>query len=276
VAAENGCRGDKPIDGDPAGAVSTPCIPQEHAALMSRMNAFQRMHHENRRNAERSQRDEKSFQHLSSSEQPARLRIDERADQPCDRSIACVTRFTFSKQEFAMLRQSLAAALLLAFLAGTSRGEEPSKAGSAGPAFEKLKALAGTWVEAGPDGKPTDKVVSIVRVTAGGSVVHETLFPGDPMEMISVYHLDKGDLLMTHYCALGNQPQMKADPAAPKNQIQWQFVGGTNLDPSKDMHMHGSTVTFVDADHLEIEGEAWADGKPCPEHCGSMKLVRQK
>ncbi len=175
-----------------------------------------------------------------------------------------------------MLRQALTATLLLVILAGTSCGEEPAKAGSAHPAFEKLKGLAGTWVEAGPDGKPTDKVVSVVRVTAGGSVVHETLFPGDPMEMVSVYHLDKGELLMTHYCALGNQPQMKADPASPPNQIRWRFAGGTNLDPSKDAHMHAATVTFVDADHIEVEGEGWADGKPTAEHCGMMKLVRKQ
>ena len=37
-------------------------------------------------------------------------------------------------------------------------------------------------------------------------------FPGQPMEMLSIYHQDKGDLLMTHYCILGNQPKMKADP----------------------------------------------------------------
>ncbi len=176
-----------------------------------------------------------------------------------------------------MLRQCLAAGLLLFILTGVSSGEDaPAKAQPENPVFEKLKTLAGTWVEADQDGKPTDKVVSVVRVTAGGSVVHETLFPGDPMEMISVYHLDKGNLLMTHYCALGNQPRMKADPSSPPNQIRWQFDGGTNLDPAKDAHMHAATVTFVDADHIEVEGEGWADGKPTAEHCGLMKLVRRK
>ena len=94
-------------------------------------------------------------------------------------------------------------------------------------------------MEADKDGKPTDKVVSVVKVTAGGSAVQETLFPGQPMEMVSVYHLDKGDLVMTHYCVLGNQPRMKADPKSPANQIHWVFAGGTNLDPAKDTHMHG-------------------------------------
>lgn len=176
-----------------------------------------------------------------------------------------------------MLRRILTVGLMLVVLNTVGRGEDvPAKAQPTNPKFEKLKKLAGTWVEADKDGKPTDKVVSIVRVTAGGSAVHEVQFPGDPMEMVSVYHMDKGDLLMTHYCMLGNQPRMKADPASPANQIRWKFAGGTNLDPAKDMHMHSATVTFVDDDHIEIEGEAWEGGKPAAEHCEMMKLVRKK
>jgi hypothetical protein len=40
--------------------------------------------------------------------------------------------------------------------------------------------------------------------------------------------------------------------------------------------MHSATIKFVDADHIEIEGEAWENGKPSPTHCGCMKLVRKK
>ena len=177
-----------------------------------------------------------------------------------------------------MTRRMLTCALMLTALATVGRGDEqPTKAASSTHAgLERIKKLAGTWVEADKDGKPTDKVVSVVKVTAGGSTVQETLFPGTPMEMMSVYHLDKGDLVMTHYCMLGNQPRMKADPKAPANQIKWVFTSGTNLDVNKDMHMHGATVTFVDDDHIEIAGEAWEGGKPSESHCGTMKLVRKK
>jgi hypothetical protein len=178
-----------------------------------------------------------------------------------------------------MTRRTLIGGMMILALAAGGRGDDaPAKATPTPthPGLEKIKKLAGTWVEADKDGKPTDKVVSVVRVTAGGSAVHETNFPGTPMEMVSVYHLDKGELVMTHYCILGNQPRMKADPKAPANQIKWVFAGGTNLDPAKDAHMHGATVTFVDDDHIAIEGEAWENGKPSPTHCGCMKLVRKK
>src|ERR1700722_13088585 len=134
----------------------------------------------------------------------------------------------------AVMRMLMAAGVIVAALiASETRGDEtPVKAPAATHAgLDKLKKLTGTWVEADKDGKPTDKVVSVIKVTASGSAVTETLFPGQPMEMVSVYHKDGADLVMTHYCALGNQPRMKADPKSPANQIKWVFVGGTNLDP---------------------------------------------
>lgn len=177
------------------------------------------------------------------------------------------------------LQRMLTCGLLVIALGAGARGADApaaAKAAPTHPGLEKLKALAGTWVEADKSGKPTDKVVSVIKVIAGGSAVQETTFPGQPMEMVSVYHLDGSDLVMTHYCVLGNQPRMKADPKSPTNQIQFKFAGGSNLDPAKDMHMHEATLTFVDADRLEISGVAWVNGKPADDHCGCMKLVRKK
>lgn len=169
--------------------------------------------------------------------------------------------------------------MLVAFGGGVRADDKPVAAPAAvktHAGLERIKKLAGTWVEADKDGKPTDKVVSVIKVTAGGSAVQETLFPGTPMEMVSLYHLDGAELVMTHYCMLGNQPRMKADPKSPANQIRFAFAGGTNFDPAKDMHMHEGTLTFVDDDHIEFSGVAWVNGKPAEDHCGTMKLVRKK
>ena len=61
--------------------------------------------------------------------------------------------------------------------------------------------------------------------------------PGTDHEMVSVYHADGKDVVMTHYCAFGNQPKMKLDPASKDNELKFVFAGGTNLDPAKDTHM---------------------------------------
>src|SRR5438046_4656323 len=105
--------------------------------------------------------------------------------------------------------------LMLLALGVGARGDDKTGDKAARPNLERLKKLAGTWVAADKDGKPTDQVVSVIKVTAGGSAVQETLFPGQPQEMVSIYHKDGADLVMTHYCMLGNQPRMKADPKSP-------------------------------------------------------------
>jgi hypothetical protein len=159
---------------------------------------------------------------------------------------------------------------------GGDKTQPKPPAPSANAALEKMKKLAGTWHLADEDGKPTDQVASVFKVIAGGSAVHETIFPGQPQEMVSVYTADGPDLIMTHYCVLGNQPRMKADPKSPVNQIVWRFAGGSNLDPKKDKHMHEATLTIVDDDHIEMNGIGWDNGAPAKDMCCGLKLVRKK
>ncbi len=178
-----------------------------------------------------------------------------------------------------MVRRFLVCGVLLT-LALASYADDKPEAKLPTPAtnvnLEKMKKLAGTWVVADKDGKPTAEVQSIIKVTAGGSAVQETIFPGQPMEMVSIYTADGADLVMTHYCILGNQPRMKADPKSKSNEIVFHFAGGGNLDPNKDKHMHEATLTFVDADHIEVKGTGWENGAPCKDMCCGMKLVRKK
>jgi hypothetical protein len=181
-----------------------------------------------------------------------------------------------------MTRQLLACGLLLALsLSASGQDKQEHKHEHLPPAptnaaLEKMKTLVGTWVAADAEGKPTDQVVSVIKLTAGGSMIHETLFPGQPHEMVSTYTVDGPDLVMTHYCVLGNQPRMKASGAPAGNKITFEFAGGSNLNPKKDKHMHGATLTIIDADHFQVDGIGWDNGAPSQEMCNAMKLVRQK
>src|ERR1051325_696200 len=103
-----------------------------------------------------------------------------------------------------MMRRILAGGVLTMLtlsLAAASRGGDKSGSKLPAPptnaAPEKMKKLAGTWMLADKDGKPTDQVASIIKMTAGGSAIHETLFPGQPQEMVSIYTIDGSDLVMT-------------------------------------------------------------------------------
>jgi hypothetical protein len=181
--------------------------------------------------------------------------------------------------ETKMMRKSVMLGLLLMTVPLASYGADkpaakvPQAPVNAG--LEKMKKLAGTWMVADKDGKPTEQVASVIKVTAGGSAVHETLYPGQPQEMVSVYTTNGPDLIMTHYCVLGNQPVMKADLSSG-SQIIFEFIGGGNLDPKKDKHMHEATLSFVDDDHIEVKGTGWENGAPAKDMCCGVKLVRKK
>jgi hypothetical protein len=166
------------------------------------------------------------------------------------------------------------ALLALPVLGEDAHKHSPTASSNAG--LDKMKTLVGTWMVADKDGKPTDQVASVMTLTAGGSAIHEVLFPGQPHEMVSMYTADGPDLVMTHYCVLGNQPRMRAHGVENGNQLRFEFDGGTNLDPAKDKHMHASTLKIVDADHLDVDGTGWENGGPEKDMCHGIKLVRKK
>lgn len=136
----------------------------------------------------------------------------------------------------------------------------PAPPGSGAAALEKLKALAGDWVEVEAKMGPAGGVASSYRVTGAGSAVVSTLAPGTPHEMVSVYHRDGNDLVMTHYCAAQNQPRLRAKTVTG-NVIAMDYDGGTNLDPAKDMHIHAVKIEVLGPDEMRETWIGWKDGK---------------
>jgi hypothetical protein len=159
---------------------------------------------------------------------------------------------------------------------GESKKKPASNAESSAEAiFDRLKGLEGEWEAASSSDQVTrGQVVSRYRLTGGGTALAETIFPGTPMEMLSVYHRDGRQLVMTHYCCMGNQPRMQARAGKNKDEVVFEFAGGTNLDPDRDSHIHGGVIRFVDNDHLQCQWEFYIDGKPGDKH--TFDLVRKK
>jgi hypothetical protein len=119
--------------------------------------------------------------------------------------------------------------------------------------FDRFKNLAGEWVAA-EDGDMFKKgdLVARYAVTAAGSAVVETVFPGSPHEMVTVYHADGPDLVLTHYCMEGNQPRMRARNVKG-SRFDFAFDGGTNIDPKRDRHMDSASLELLGADELRSE-----------------------
>jgi hypothetical protein len=158
---------------------------------------------------------------------------------------------------------TLAAVVLSAAAALAARAAvAPATGPAASASLDRLKALAGDWVAA-EDGEMAKKgdLVARYAVTAAGSAVVETVFPGSAHEMVTVYHADGPDLVLTHYCMEGNQPRMRAR-AAGGSRFNFTFDGGTNIDPKRDRHMNSAVVELLGPDEIRSEWTELAEGKP--------------
>jgi hypothetical protein len=133
----------------------------------------------------------------------------------------------------------------------------------AASAFARLKSLAGEWESKDAQGKTSH---TRYEVMAGGSAVVEH-FTSDAMgaenAMETVYYLDGGRLLLTHYCMAHNQPRMQAstfDPAT--GDLRFTFLDATGLATPNAGHMHNVSFRFVDDNHFVADWQFFQDGKP--------------
>lgn len=168
---------------------------------------------------------------------------------------------------------SLLTSLLLAATVGLA-GETPQpKAGS--PEFERMKSLVGTWAGKADMGQgPVDMTIQY-RLTAAGSALEERIAPGTPHEMLTMYYDKAGKLALTHYCVLGNRPEMALKSSDAKS-ITFDFDSCCSIDPKKESHMHGMTISFDDADTITTKCQAIIDGKEVPEHTTTFKRVKAR
>jgi hypothetical protein len=128
--------------------------------------------------------------------------------------------------------------------------------GKSNPKIDRLKKLAGEW-SAGEAGTVT------YRLTAGGSAVVESMFPGSPHEMLTIYTAEGDEVKLTHYCMLGNQPGMRTKGGAAGDSLVFECDGKVGNAASHDeQHMHAVTITFVDADHVKEVWSTFEGGKP--------------
>jgi hypothetical protein len=48
---------------------------------------------------------------------------------------------------------------------------------------------------------------------------------------------------------------------ADAQNLYFMFIGGSNIDPKKDAHMHSLKISFVDKDHIIQKWMLFTDGK---------------
>jgi hypothetical protein len=129
----------------------------------------------------------------------------------------------------------------------------PGTANSA--AFNEIKSLVGNWegtyqwIGQSARGEMGAKYY----LTGNGTTVIEDLIQSGNIIMTSAYHLDGNDVRVTHYCAAGNQPRLKADtPSTNDKSIRFKFVDITNLKEPGSGHVKAIELKFPEKDKLVI------------------------
>jgi hypothetical protein len=173
-----------------------------------------------------------------------------------------------------MMRTTVLTLLVIATTSVAVGTQSPSTASPSTQGFARLKALEGEWIDVdGVFGKK-GAVAATYKVTGGGNTVIETFPLGLKEEMVTVYHLDGNDLVLTHYCAGGTQPRMRSK-GLTGNALVFDFDGGANIDAAVTSHMHAMRMEFVSRDELKATWTNWSKGKP-DDHTAMLRIIRKQ
>lgn len=155
-------------------------------------------------------------------------------------------------------RLFLITALFAASIALPAADLKPGQSTDASAAFARLKTLVGHWEANTSSGK----VHLSYELVSGDTALLERESSETMPSMVTVYYVDGGRLLLTHYCMAGNQPRMQAKVfKADTGELDFQFLDATNLASPSAGHMHNATIRLVDANHLASEWQFYENGK---------------
>jgi hypothetical protein len=148
-------------------------------------------------------------------------------------------------------------AITLLFVLATSAAFAAS---GAQKSFEELKSLDGSWEGKTPDGQTVEVAY---RVTSNGSALMSEIKGKE--NMISMFNLDGDRVLLTHYCAAGNQPRMVASASPDGKTITFDFLDATNLATPDAGRMTRMVLSMPDANHHTEEWIYTDHGKEMKE-----------
>lgn len=145
-----------------------------------------------------------------------------------------------------------------------------------GLAFEQFKELAGTFLEVDTDGRPARIEY---RLISRGSALTETWFMApkadgsDSTQELTVFHMNNGALVATHYCAAGAQSTMALKPESPAGEYIFTLQSISNLESPDDAHNSGFGYQFETNDIIH-RSERWT--KSGKETVTNLTMLRIK
>jgi hypothetical protein len=157
----------------------------------------------------------------------------------------------------------------------TGQSTLPSAA-TARAAFDRLKTLAGDWEGTSTDATTGDvyfdRALFDYRLTGAGSALIEFANAGTPDEMLSIFFMDGDRLVLQHYCSVANQPRLELI-SADSTGLLFDLVGGVNLDPTSDGHIHRVRFNFDRDGGVESLWTWFDEGR---EHHVNRRVIVQR
>ncbi|HTG43493.1 MAG TPA: hypothetical protein VK633_03065 [Verrucomicrobiae bacterium] len=155
-----------------------------------------------------------------------------------------------------------------------SMSGDETRAAQASKDFARMKTLVGAWKGQTDMGQGPIEMTVQYRLLAAGTVLEERAFAGTPNEMLTMYYEKDGKLALTHYCMIGNRPEMILNSSDSKS-LRFDFDKNCGINPAKESHMHALTITFDDADTITASCKAIMDGKALEEHPTTLKRIER-
>src|SRR5437016_810397 len=125
-------------------------------------------------------------------------------------------------------------------------------------ALARLKSLAGEWQSVGPKGEHAKLTYEVI---SGGSAVMERFssdaLPANSGAMLTVYYIDRGELVLTHYCIAHNQPHLRATLYDPQTgELNLEVVSGGGKPSGEEGHMRSTTIRYINENHYSNEARS--------------------
>lgn len=138
-------------------------------------------------------------------------------------------------------------AICLALACNASSAAEPATGTTA---FVRLNGLVGAWQLVSPKSAKNSAFRISYRTISHGSALVETF--GDPNVDVTetIYHMDGQQLMMTHYCAQGNQPRLRLAADSTTQALHFVFLDATNLPDPATSHLIDLRFEFLQDGHV--------------------------
>jgi len=122
----------------------------------------------------------------------------------------------------------------------------PAALGNSQTAFDTFKVFQGKWAI-----QSAGKVLPIQMTYVVGS--NASIVTEQFGRELSVFYRDGSDLVMTHFCNVGNQPRLRLKEASPPGVLEFEMFDITNVKDADAPHVQRIIYRVTSEKKMDLE-----------------------